>query len=524
MAKFSGSGGAPPRMATPTSPIRSTTVPAPTALGGLGYERDAKSELFTLAVANMVGEDTFHEGAAARDNRFAALVRQVALEDPDWVARFVPYLRNEMQMRSASVVMAAEYAAALRGGPMPLEAPTIRSVIDSACVRADEPAELLGYWLQTHGRNIPSAVKRGLSDAAARLYTEKAALKYDGGSRSVRMGDVIELAHAVPKAPWQSELYKWLLDTRHNRSEPRRGELLRVLHVRAQLESMPVTERRKLLTSPDGKQLLAESGMTWEALSGWLQGPMDAAAWEAVIPSMGYMALLRNLRNFDQAGISKATQRLVAAKLADPEQVARSRQFPFRFLSAYKAVEGNLHWAAPLEDAVNESLSNVPALPGSTLVLCDWSGSMWAPLSARSDLQRAEAATLFGVTLAKRSNADLVTFGTSSHVWPIAKGSSVLPLVRQAHSMGGTDTHGAVQRHYRGHDRVIVVTDEQHSSWGDPYADVPSHVPVYTFNVAGYRTASTQTTRNRHTFAGLTDKAFVMLPLLEARQNAGWPF
>jgi hypothetical protein len=49
---------------------------------------------------------------------------------------------------------------------------------------------------------------------------------------------------------------------------------------------------------------LAAAGVTWEALAGWLQGPMDKAAWEAIIPSMGVMALARNLRNFDEAGVS----------------------------------------------------------------------------------------------------------------------------------------------------------------------------------------------------------------------------
>ena len=39
---------------------------------------------------------------------------------------------------------------------------------------------MLGYWLSTHGRNVPMPVKRGVADAARRLYTERAALRYDG--------------------------------------------------------------------------------------------------------------------------------------------------------------------------------------------------------------------------------------------------------------------------------------------------------------------------------------------------------
>jgi hypothetical protein len=31
-------------------------------------------------------------------------------------------------------------------------------------------------------------------------------------------------------------------------------------------------------------------------------------------------------------------------------------------------------------------------------------------------------------------------------------------------------------------------------------------------------------TRDRHTFGGLTDQAFRMIPLLESGRNAAWPF
>src|SRR4051812_44125643 len=94
------------KTAPKTAPVRSTGRTARTYEGAVGYERDAKSELFLLAVSNMVGENTFYESAKNRDARFQNLVVQVTNEDPEWVARFVPYLRNEMRMRSAAVVMA----------------------------------------------------------------------------------------------------------------------------------------------------------------------------------------------------------------------------------------------------------------------------------------------------------------------------------------------------------------------------------------------------------------------------------
>ena len=54
------------------------------------------------------------------------------------------------------------------------------------------------YWAARYGRAIPQPIKRGIADAVARLYTERAAVTYDATSRSWRMGDVLELTHARP--------------------------------------------------------------------------------------------------------------------------------------------------------------------------------------------------------------------------------------------------------------------------------------------------------------------------------------
>src|SRR5688572_3282642 len=69
--------------------------------GGTGYARDEKSELFLLAVANMVGEETFYEDADSRDVRYEQLVQTVAVADPQWMAGFLGWLRSEGNMRSA---------------------------------------------------------------------------------------------------------------------------------------------------------------------------------------------------------------------------------------------------------------------------------------------------------------------------------------------------------------------------------------------------------------------------------------
>ncbi|MEU6591665.1 TROVE domain-containing protein [Streptomyces sp. NPDC046881] len=496
--------------------------------GGPAFVREPREELFLLAVGNFVSQRTFYESGEERDDRYARLVGELAVQDPEWTAGLLRWLRTEGNMRTASLVGAAAYVRArLRAGAS--GGPSNRSVIDSVLQRADEPGELLAYWVSAYGRKVPQPVKRGIADGVRRLYTSRSLLKYDTASKGFRFGDVLNLVHASPDPdkPWQGALFRYALDRRHHPEQAVPPACDRLLTAHRELMASAPDERRAVVTGPGGPERLAAAGMTWEALAGWLHGPMDAAVWEAVIPTMAPMALLRNLRNFDEAGVSDEVAARVAARLSDPSEVARSRQFPFRYLAAHRHAPSQ-RWAAALERALGHSLANVPSLPGRTLILVDRSDSMfWDTVSERSKLTRADAAAVFGTALALRAEqADLVEFGWNSARVPFEPGEPVLEVLKRFRSLGGTYTSKAVRTHYRHHDRVLIVTDEQAAPYdpGGPADPVPADIPVYTWNLAGYRPAHGPTGPHRHTFGGLTDAAFRMAGLIEAGREAAWPW
>ncbi len=516
-----------------------TTTAAPTAVtheGGAAYTRDTKSELFMLAVVNMVGEDTFYESAGQRDARYAHLVRQVAVEDPVWMVRFLRWLRAGANMRSASLVGAAEFVhARLAAGVASVPAYEVpgeatdrgveRAAIDVVCQRPDEPGELLAYWMSTHGRAVPMPVKRGLADAARRLYTEYGLLKYDTAAHGVRFADVIDLTHPRPGTPAQGDLFRHALDRRHNRAD-------------GIPETLPMVRRNALLRSEGepgdwlNPQVLREAGMTWEdALSAAGSRVDKARLWEALITTMGIMALARNLRNFDQAGVPDRVVEHVIARFTDPAQVAKSRMFPFRWLSAYEAAP-SLRWGHALDQALQHSLTALPAFPGRTLVLVDTSGSMTSlGYSARSKVTPLKAAAIFGVALAaKGENIDLVGFanGTRPFRHPVPAGASVIREVERFVRRAGEDGHGtaiaaSLRATYAGHDRVVIVSDMQTMDTGVSTA-VPARVPIYGFNLGGYSPTTLPSAPGRVELGGLTDATFRMIPLLEAGRNADWPF
>jgi hypothetical protein len=203
-------------------------------------------------------------------------------------------------------------------------------------------------------------------------------------------------------------------------------------------------------------------------------------------------------------------------------------QFPFRFLSAYQANSGNIKIQAAMEEALEASLSNVPVLKGKTLIMVDRSPSMfpgWAYSgNTKDELSNADKAAIFGSALALRAeDATLVQYGDRSDEVPFRSGDSVLPMLTKFKMYNGTETARAIRKHFDGHDRVIVITDEQYQG-SDPSKAVSESVPMYTWNLVGYAAGSKSGSQKRHTFAGLTDKAFQQIGLIESGQHGTWPW
>lgn len=517
-------------------PLVSMPIPDTTTYNGAaGFSYEDKSALFLLATNSMFGQDKFYESAKQADDRFVELVRTVAKADPVWAFNFLRWLRHSGNMRTAAVVGSVEAALVLKNVPLAQVAAGdqgwARKLAKAGLGRADEVGEAVAYYFSKYpNTQIPKPLKRGWADAMTDLFNEYSAMKYGNSDKKEYTPDrLLNLLHPTAKAPWQSDLFGYLVARKYG--EVAIPSSLPLLCTRQVLMEVPVSQRRDYLNT----ETLKAAGMTWEAVAGWLQGPMDAKAWEAIIPNMGYFALLRNLRNFDQAGISNKAAAYVMSKLCDEEEVKRSKLFPFRFMSAHRQV---LHsrWSAALSMALDTSLSNIPKLPGRTLILVDTSGSMDVPFSEHSEMKRWDAAALFGIALAKSSEqVDLYSYASGYGKWlmeyKVTRGRDVLSEVdlwnRLGYNIGGgTPTARAVQETYKGHDRVIVLTDEQanfHPGYGVDGA-VPADKHFYTFNLAGYRQSHAATGKKRHALGGLTDACFPLISMIEEGTAGRWPW
>jgi hypothetical protein len=512
-------------------PIPDTT----TSNGAVGFSYENKSALFLLATNSMFGQDKFYESAKQADDRFVKLVREVAKVDPMWMFGFIGWLRNTGNMRTAAVVASVEAALVLKNVPLVQVAAGdqgwSRKLAKAGLGRADEVGEAVAYYFSKYpNTQIPKPLKRGWADAMTELFNEYTAMKYGNSDKKEFTPDrLLNLLHPVAKAPWQSDLFGYLVARKYG--EVTIPASLKTLVARDNLMALPKERRRDALNS----DTLKNAGMTWEQVAGWLQGPMDAQAWQAIIPNMGYFALLRNLRNFDQAGIDAKTAAYVMGRLCDEQAVAKSKIFPFRFLAAHRNAPHS-RWGGPLSMALDMSLKNIPTLPGRTLVLVDTSGSMDVPFSEHSEMKRWDAAALFGIALAKAGNqVDLYSYASGYGKWLMqfktTKGADVLAEMQAWQRLGyniggGTPTAQAVQATYSGHDRVVILTDEQanYSGFRSVDAPVPADKHFYTFNLAGYRQGHAPTGKFRHSFGGLTDACFPLMSMIEEGTAGRWPW
>jgi 60 kDa SS-A/Ro ribonucleoprotein len=380
-------------------------------------------QLRRSVLACLLWESQFYEDGVEIAGRIAELVPKVAAEK---VAALAIEARGKMKLRHAPLLLVREMAR--HATHRRLVADTLAHVIQ----RADELAEFVAIYWKDGRVPLSAQVKKGLAMAFPK-FDEYALAKYDRGG-PIKLRDVLFLAHAKPRDEAQAEVWKRLIA----------GEL----------------------TAPD----------TWEvALS---SGADKREAWERLLreEKLGALALLRNLRNMREAGVEEP---LVLAALG---AMSTARVLPFRFLAAARHAP---QWEEALEQAMLKCVAGQEKLAGQTVVLVDVSGSMTAPLSQRSEMQRTDAA--YGLAVLLREIGEKVavfSFSDSLVELPARRGFAQRDAIDASQRHNSTQLGKAVtelnQKH--GYDRLIVITDEQaHDSVSSPKGK------GYVINVASYK-------------------------------------
>lgn len=479
--------------------------------GAKAWKLNDELALYTRVCTTFLVDQFYTPNFNDELNRIRTLIKRV---DPVFVAQLAVYAREQMHLRSIPLVLAVELAKVHKGDSL------VRRMVSRVIQRADELTEIVAYYVQANARSknakmvdgqtkwlhaLSKQLSKGIADAFDK-FDEYQFKKYEAGDKAIKLRDVLFLTHPKPRTDDQKLLFKRIAD----------AELAKAATWETQSSDMgqKVAQKAKELdlTEAEKKELKAESAR---------------AMWEKKIDTRGkgelnYMALLRNLMNFLKYDISLDHLRRVAARLADEEEVTRSKQLPFRFVSAYRMLresEGVLversygSWGhrtqftgqhsifevkefaikhktsdiknpkvgvllEALEEAVKHACKNIPSFDWDTnvLIAADTSGSMQMPITPNSLLQCYDIGLALGMMLQHKCKiVSSGMFGDSFAVLPMPKDQILRNIdeMYQFEGMVGYSTNGYLVIDYAikaakqgiGFDKIFLFSDSQ--LWDD---------------------------------------------------------
>lgn len=383
------------------------------------------SELALLeraVMACLLWEDQFYEDGV----RIAERIRELVPRCPaSAVAELALRARTEGRLRHAPLLLMRE----LTRHP---DKPKIAAALAGVIQRADEITEFLELYWNEGKCPLSKQVKLGLAEALRKFDAYQLA-KYDREGR-VRLRDALFLCHAKPHDEAQALLWKQLAE--------------------------------QTLPAPD----------TWEVALSAGEDKKETFTRLLKERRLGYLALLRNLRNMVESGVDDALIRDALLRGA-----AAAKALPFRFLAAARAVPA---LEPALDQAMLAVMEKLPRLPGRTVVLADVSGSMECPLSRKSDLTRLDAASALAILVGGMAEkARCYTFSNQLKEIPARRGMALADALRASQPHGGTYLGAALERLHKSvtYDRIIVITDEQSAD-----AVPPPRGRGYMLNVGSY--------------------------------------
>jgi len=323
---------------------------------------------------------------------------------------------------------------------------------------------------------------------------------------------------SLVKRTWAERLAEFTRYQLNKYKGKRLIDLVRISHAKSEdINELMSTGTLKVKESEKTWESLRSEGKTWKEITDTI-----------VIP---HMALLRNLRGiFSEIQESNIAARILAQLKSGVEN---GKQFPFRYWSAFKAIQNSDIYHKQLvldtlEECLDISVTNMPKLKGKTACLSDNSGSAWGSFNSEyGTVTVAEIANLSSLTTALQSDEGIVgVFGDDLSMKGVSKRNGILTQLEETSKRGraqGGGTENGIwifwdeaiknKTHY---DNVFIYSDMQaghgglyghrdtvgaspygHSGKGDVHVDVLAMVQeyrrkvnpkvnVFSVQVAGY--------------------------------------
>ena len=416
--------------------------------GGPAYSLSPKHALAQYAVTGCLNS-TYYAGADDQLQKVLALAAKV---DAEFIAKTAVYARQKGFMKDMPAILCAVLSVR---SPQLFRAVFNRALDDGKMIRNFVQVLRSGV---VGRKSLGTAPKKLVQDWLETRSDEQLFRASVGNAPS--LADVIKMVHPKPANGQREALYGYLCDREY--SAEALPEIVR------QYESFKAGKRD---TVPD---------VPFQMLTALELGK---AEWTAIAQNAPWQTTRMNLNTFARHGVfdDQKMVKMIANRLASPEEVKRARVFPYQLLAAFKSAGGDVPNLVrdALQDAMEVAIRNVPRIHGKAYVCPDVSGSMRSPLTgvrqgATTAVRCIDVAALVSASILRQNpQAEVVPFETDIVDVRLNSRDSVMSNAEKLAAIGGGGTNCSAplawlnRKKARG-DVILFLSDNE--SWVDAMA------------------------------------------------------
>lgn len=398
--------------------------------GGRAYKFAPKHALAQMAATGCFN-GVYYAGAESQLDEMRKLIGQI--DDNGFLAKLAVYARERAFMKD----MPAALLVVLSKRDTELLHRVFDRVVDNGRVlRTMFQMVRSGQFGRTSlSSSLQRAFQRWLNEASVGKLLSASI----GGRPSLR--DVLRMARPTPKDNQRRALFGWLTDKETEKWAPATEADLP-----AQVQAL--IAYRNAETAEAQSLIAGDLQVRWDLLADAAHGPL---VWKAIARRMGPQALRMNLNTLLRHEVLADREMVdyVANRLADADEIRRSRQFPYQFLAAYLNASAEIPQKikTALHQAAEIACGNVPELPGPVVIGLDTSGSMSCPATggrgrgATTKMRCVDVAALFAAAILRRNpDSVIVPFDTRAYDVRMDPSDSILSLSARLAKYGGGGT------------------------------------------------------------------------------------
>ncbi|WXB47790.1 RNA-binding protein [Vibrio phage VB_VaC_TDDLMA] len=449
------------------SKVDRSTPDSTNLAGGVSYDRKSiKADIASVVLTSMLNGDSFYETEQARLKRIESLASNQDVGE--FVAKAMVYARTQGNLRSVSHFLANILSENVKGETF------VRSALTKTFVRPDDLTEVLALWNERNpGKSVPNSLRRAFKDSLE-TFDNYQLKKYAGERQSVKLRDVVKLAHPTPA---ENRDFKGLIE----------GTLTNI-----------------------------ETAQTVNAGS---TGKERADTYKSMLSNrkLGLMAAMKNIKNIVEAGADDETIDMLCSLFENQRAIEKSRVLPYRFVQAFVVVdEMNMdrlkakRIIKSLERGFMSSAKNLPFVKDGERValLLDESCSMGSSRKDSSLLENTpfnHGKTMFASVLSGLNTDNTVGYLWAQNSREFTLNDSPFEFLKNTRSQGGgTDVWAPIKSLIDSKtvvDKLVIFTDMQmyeiNRGWGSTtnrefkdmvkdYRKINPNVKVLFWNLTGY--------------------------------------